>query len=91
MTANLSPQPGRSEGLQLSSRTRRLAHRAAALISECHYAQRRWTQVMMSPEYYTAEPGRGPDTYAEFLYRAAGSMWHEPSAHERASCGRGVS
>jgi hypothetical protein len=91
MTANLPSQPGRGEGPQLVSRTRHLAHRAAALIAECHYAQRRWTQVMVSPEYYTMEPGRAPQTYAEFLYRASGGMWHEPSARERATCGRGVS
>jgi hypothetical protein len=91
MTANLPPQQGRGEAPRLPSSGRRLANRFAALISECNYAQRRWAQLMLSPESYVPEPGRAPSTYAEFLYRASGSMWPEPSARERASCGRGTS
>lgn len=91
MTANLSSQPGRSEGTRPTSSARRLATRLAAVISECHYAQRRWAQMMMSPESYTMQPDRAPDTYAEFLYRASTVGWHEPSARERASCGGGLS
>ncbi len=46
---------------------------------------------MVSPDSYAMAPGQAPDTYAEFLYRASGSVSHEPSARERVSCGRGVS
>jgi hypothetical protein len=91
MTANLPSQQGRGEAPRLTSTARRLAIRIAALISECNYAQRRWTQLMLSPESYVPEPGRAPSTYAEFLYRASGSTWHEQSARERASCGRSAS
>jgi hypothetical protein len=83
MTANVPPQQGRGEGPRLTSRARRLAHRVAAVISECHYAQRRWVQLMMSPDSYLMEPNRAPDTYAAFLYRTSGGLWHEPSARER--------
>jgi hypothetical protein len=91
MTVNLPSQQGHGEAPRLTSRTRRLAHRVAALISECNYAQRRWIQLMVSPDSYAIEPGHAPRTYAEFLYRSSGGMWHEPSARERVSCDRGVS
>jgi hypothetical protein len=91
MTANLPAQHGRGEAPRPNSRTRRIANRVAAVISECHYAQRRWTQLMVSPESYSLRPDQAPDSYAEFLYRTPGGMWHEPSARERASCGHGVS
>ena len=91
MTANLSAQPGRGQEPRQTSSARRLMSRVAALISECDYAQRRWVQLKLSPESYATEPDRAPGTYAEFLYRSSGSMWREPSARERKSCGRGVS
>jgi hypothetical protein len=90
MTANLPSQQGRGEAPRLTSRTRRLARRVAALIAECNYAQRRWTQLMVSPDYYAMEPDHAPDTYEAFLYRTSRGMWHEPSALARAKCGRRV-
>jgi hypothetical protein len=91
MTANLPPQQSRGQAPRPTSSARRLFSRVAALIAECDYAQRRWVQLKLSPESYAMQPDRGPDSYAEFLYRASGSTWHEPSARERESCGRGVS
>jgi hypothetical protein len=91
MTANLPPQQSRGPEPRQTSSTRRLISRVAALIAECDYAQRRWVQLKLSPESYVMEPHRAPGTYAEFLYRASGATWHEPSARERESCGRGVS
>jgi hypothetical protein len=90
MTANLPPQPGRGEGPRQTSRARRLAHRVAAVIAECNYAQRRWLPLMTSPDYYLMEPDHSPDTYAAFLYRTSRGMWHEPSALARTKCGRRV-
>jgi hypothetical protein len=90
MTANLPAQQGRGQEPRQKSSARRLVSRVAALIAECDYAQRRWVQLKLSPESYVVEPNRAPGTYAEFLYRASGGMWHEPSARERESCGRGV-
>jgi hypothetical protein len=68
----------------LTSALRRLAHRIGMIISECRYAQRRMTQLRLAPDRYLAQPGRVPDTYAEFLFRTSGLLLHEPSARARA-------
>jgi hypothetical protein len=65
----------------------RAAHSLAAVISECHYAQRRLLQLRLSPDRYVIGGGDAPDTYAEFLFRTSGCLLHEPSADKR-SAGR---
>jgi hypothetical protein len=65
----------------------RAARGLAAVISECHYAQRRLLQLRLSPDRYVIGGGQAPDTYAEFLFRTSGCLRHEPSAEKR-SAGR---
>jgi hypothetical protein len=54
------------------------------IISECRYAQRRMIQLSYAPDRYVPQPGRVPDTYAEFLFRTSGPLAHERSARARA-------
>ena len=68
---------------------RRTWHRIAAAIAECNYAQRRLTQLRVSPDRHLPRPGVAPDTYEEFLFRTSGPLAHEPSAARRAS-GRAI-
>lgn len=63
----------------------RLARRAAAVLAECHYAQRRISVLAISPDRYLPEPGHAPDTYAEFLFRTSGALRHEPAASWRSA------
>jgi hypothetical protein len=69
----------------LTSALRRLAHRIAMIVEECRYAQRRMAQLRLAPDRYLAQPGRVPDTYAEFLFRTSGPLAHERSASARAA------
>jgi hypothetical protein len=62
---------------------RRMARRAAAILTECNYAQRRLTQLRLSPDSYMRGEDHAPGTYAEFLFRTSSGLRHEPSAHER--------
>jgi hypothetical protein len=64
---------------------RRLARRAASVVAECNYAQRRLFQLRHSLDSYVYDPRQVPGTYEEFLYRSAGTLRHEPSAQERAA------
>jgi hypothetical protein len=64
---------------------RRLARRAASVVAECNYAQRRLFHLRLSLDSYVYDPRQVPGTYAEFLYRSAGTLRHEPSAQERAA------
>lgn len=64
---------------------RRLARRVAAVLAECHYAQRRLSVLATSPDRYLPEPGHAPDTYAEFLFRTSGTLRHEPAASWRSA------
>jgi hypothetical protein len=64
---------------------RELARRAARVVAECHYAQRRLTHLRFSLDSYVYDPRQVPSNYAEFLYRSAGTLRHEPSAQERAA------
>jgi hypothetical protein len=64
---------------------RRAARRAAAVLAECHYAQRRVMSLTTSPDRYLPEPGHAPDTYAEFLFRTSGTLRHEPAAAWRSA------
>jgi hypothetical protein len=62
-----------------------LARRAAAVLAECHYAQRRMSVLTTSPDRYAPEPDHAPDTYAEFLFRTSGTLRHEPAANWRSA------
>jgi hypothetical protein len=64
---------------------RRLARRAASVVAECNYAQRRLFHLRLSLDSYVYDPRQVPCTYAEFLYRSAGPLRHEPSAQQRAA------
>jgi hypothetical protein len=64
---------------------RRAARRVAAVLAECHYAQRRLASLTTSPDRYMPEPGHAPDTYAEFLFRTSGTLRHEPAAAWRSA------
>jgi hypothetical protein len=68
---------------------RAILRRVAAVIAECHYAQRRLAQLRASPDRYLARPDLAPDTYQEFLFRTSGPLAHEPSAARR-SFGRAI-
>ena len=61
-----------------------LAHRIAAVVRECNEAQRRMAAVSTATDRYVANPDAAPDSYAEFLFRTAGPLLHEPSARSRA-------
>lgn len=65
-------------------RTRGLARRIRAVITECNYAQRRMAELATAPDRYLFNPEAAPATYAEFLYRTSGVLRHEPTARTRA-------
>jgi hypothetical protein len=62
----------------------RLARRVAGILAECNYAQRRMTILKTAPDAYLTASGKGPDDYAEFLFRTSGTMLREPDASHRA-------
>jgi len=62
----------------------RIARRIAGVLAEYHYAQRRMTALMTTPDTHMLAADKVPDTYAEFLFRASGSRLHEPNAARRA-------
>jgi hypothetical protein len=64
---------------------RRLARRAAGVVAECNSAQRRLTQLRLSPDRYAPDSQHAPDSYREFLFRTSGMLRHEPSARARAA------
>ncbi len=68
-----------------AGRAWRLARRVAAVLAECHYAQRRMSVLATSPDRYLPEPAHAPDTYAEFLFRTSGALRHEPAASWRSA------
>jgi hypothetical protein len=61
----------------------RLAARVAAIVTECHYAQRRMVTLATSPDRYLLDAGIAPGTYQEFLFRTSGQLAHEPAAAGR--------
>jgi hypothetical protein len=61
-----------------------LVRRAAAIIAECNYAQRRMTILKTSPDAYLTMGDQAPDDYAEFLFRTSGTLLREPDARHRA-------
>ena len=74
---------GRWRNLALS--LSRLGRRLAAVIEECHYAQRRMNDLRAQPDSYLFEPDVAPDTYGDFLFRTSGAGPREPSARARAA------
>jgi hypothetical protein len=63
----------------------RIARRAAGIVAECNYAQRRLTQLRLSLDSHVYDVRQVPDSYHEFLQRTAGTLRHEPSARDRAA------
>jgi hypothetical protein len=61
-----------------------LARRAAAILAECNYAQRRAAAWRMAADTYVPTGDKAPDNYAEFLFRTSGGLLHEPAARHRA-------
>jgi hypothetical protein len=47
-------------------------------------------QLRLQPDRYALDGDAPPDTYAEFLHRSPGTVWHEPAARERHSPSRGI-
>ena len=63
----------------------RMTRRAADIVAECSYAQRRLTHLRLSLDSYVYDVRQVPDSYHEFLERTAGALRHEPSARDRAA------
>jgi hypothetical protein len=63
----------------------RMTRRAADIVAECNYAQRRLTQLRLSLDSHVYDVRQVPDSYHEFLQRTAGTLRHEPSARDRAA------
>jgi hypothetical protein len=63
----------------------RMTRRAADILTECSYAQRRLIQLRLSLDSHVYDVRQVPDSYHEFLHRTAGELRHEPSAHDRAA------
>jgi hypothetical protein len=62
-----------------------LARRAASVIAECNYAQRRAAAWRMAADTYVPGGNKAPADYAEFLFRTSGALLHEPGARQRAN------
>lgn len=74
-------------GQHLVHAVARSAKAVAAVVAECHRAQRIMGELRIQPDRYALEGDLAPDTYAEFLFRSPGTVWQEPSARERAGAG----
>jgi hypothetical protein len=61
-----------------------LARRVAGIVAECNYAQRRMTILKTAPDAHLTGERKGPDDYAEFLFRTSGALLREPDARHRA-------
>lgn len=60
-----------------------VARRISQIISECNAAQRTLTIRRLAYDSALPEPDAAPATYAEFLLRTSGPLFHEPSARQR--------
>ena len=69
----------------------RVARRIAAIHAEISYAQRRLDAMRTNPDLYLTDPGKMPETYAEFLFRTSGVLVPEPIAMRAASSSPEVS
>jgi hypothetical protein len=58
----------------------RVARRIAVIHAEISYAQLRVDAMRTNPDLYLADPGKMPETYAEFLFRTSGVLVREPIA-----------
>jgi hypothetical protein len=63
----------------------RIARRVGSVVAECNHAQRRLTQLRLSPDSYIPDHDCAPSTYSEFLFRTSGPLQREPSARARAA------
>jgi hypothetical protein len=63
----------------------RFGRRVAGVLAECNYAQRRMIVLRTAPDAYIPGRDRGPDNYADFLFRTSGALLREPAAAARAS------
>ena len=68
----------------------RVARRIAAIHAEISYAQRKVDAMRTNPDLYLADPGKMPETYAEFLFRTSGVLVPEPIAGRAASSSSAV-
>jgi hypothetical protein len=68
----------------------RVARRIAAIHAEISYAQRKVDAMRTNPDLYLADPGKMPETYAEFLFRTSGVLVPEPAARRAASSSKEV-
>jgi hypothetical protein len=86
MSTNRSPAKDtnrRARGVALV--INRIARRIGSVVAECNYAQRRLTQLRLSPDTYIYDSEHAPSSYGEFLFRTSGPLQHEPSARDRAA------
>ena len=63
---------------------RHAAATVAAVIRECNDATSRLLELRIFPDRGAAGD-RGPDSYADFLWRSPVALWREPSARRRAA------
>jgi hypothetical protein len=77
----------RSAALRAAVALARAARHVARVLAECHRAQRQIAMLRIQPDRYALNGDRPPETYAEFLFRCPATVWHEPSARERADSG----
>ena len=68
----------------LTNALTRFGRRAADLVAECNYAQRRVFALRTTPDAFLANRDKAPDDYAEFLFRTSSALLHEPAAAGRA-------
>jgi hypothetical protein len=68
---------------RVASVLRHAARTVAATIAECNWAQRRLTELWLSPDRHLNDAHEAPSTYAEFLFRSSGLLIHEPPANKR--------
>jgi len=68
---------------RLISAVPRLGRRAARIVTECNYAQRRMLALRTSPDAYLPDGDRAPENYAQFLFRTSSVLLHEPAAARR--------
>jgi hypothetical protein len=81
--AEMSSTEGQAHGI--APLIDRIARRAAGIVAECNYAQRRLTQLRLSLDSHVYDVRQVPDSYQEFMQRTAGALRHEPSAWDRAA------
>lgn len=61
-----------------AGRIRRLASWIREAVAECNEATRRISTLAGTPDHFPVDPDRAPDTYAQFLIRAAAVLPRQP-------------